>query len=101
MGQPLHPILGATQITPDPAASDPAAAHAVVTAAGMGTRMRATSNLDAAILCTQAKAALTGLGWKPAIAQAAVSAAVAEYGSGLTLERLIFECLQRCPVPKA
>jgi Holliday junction resolvasome RuvABC DNA-binding subunit len=54
--------------------------------------------LDAAILCTQAKAALRGLGWKPAIAQAAVAAAVAE-NARMTLEELIFEALKRCPVP--
>ncbi|TMQ04978.1 MAG: HNH endonuclease [Deltaproteobacteria bacterium] len=58
------------------------------------------ARLDAAILCTQAKAALTGLGWKPAMARAAVEAAVA-HGSEMTLERLIFESLRQCPVPKA
>jgi hypothetical protein len=58
-------------------------------------------NLDAAILRTQAKAALTGLGWKPAIAHAAVAAAAAAQGADVTLERLIFESLRRCPVPKA
>jgi Holliday junction resolvasome RuvABC DNA-binding subunit len=57
------------------------------------------SRLDAAILRTQAKAALTGLGWKPAIANAAVSAAAAAQGTAVTLERLIFESLRRCPVP--
>ncbi|TMQ11813.1 MAG: HNH endonuclease [Deltaproteobacteria bacterium] len=58
------------------------------------------SRLSEAILCTQAKAALTGLGWKPAIAHAAVAAAAAQ-GSDVSLERLIFEALRRCPVPKA
>jgi hypothetical protein len=47
----------------------------------------------------QAKAALTGLGWKRAIAHAAVAAAVAEQGPDVTLERLVFESLRRCPVP--
>lgn len=55
--------------------------------------------LDAAILRTQAKAALTGLGWKPAIAHAAVAAAAEAQGDAATLERLIFEALRRCPTP--
>ncbi|TMQ12627.1 MAG: HNH endonuclease [Deltaproteobacteria bacterium] len=59
-----------------------------------------TRRLDAAILCTQAKAALAGLGWKPALARAAVEAAVAQ-SRAMTLEQLIFESLRRCPVPKA
>jgi hypothetical protein len=58
------------------------------------------SKLDAAILRTQAKAALTGLGWRPAIAHAAVAAAMAQAGE-VTLERLIFESLRRCPVSRA
>jgi hypothetical protein len=62
---------------------------------------RAGSRLDAAILRTQAKAALTTLGWKPAIAHAAVAAAAAAQGTEVTLERLIFESLRRCPVPRA
>jgi len=62
--------------------------------------VRATAKLDAAILRTQAKQALTGLGWKPAVAQTAVAAAVAAQGSDATLERLIFEALRRCPIAK-
>jgi Holliday junction resolvasome RuvABC DNA-binding subunit len=62
--------------------------------------VRATEKLDIAILRTQAKQALTGLGWKPAIAQAAVAAAVAVQGAGATLERVIFEALRRCPIPR-
>jgi hypothetical protein len=64
-------------------------------------RMGGASKLDAAILRTQAKAALTGLGWKPAIAHAAVAAAAEVQGEAVTLERLIFEALRRCPAPKA
>jgi hypothetical protein len=60
-----------------------------------------TTRLDAAILCAQAKAALTGLGWKPAVAHTAVAAAAASQGVDMTLERLIFESLRRCPAPKA
>ncbi|HMG20760.1 MAG TPA: hypothetical protein VK607_05565 [Kofleriaceae bacterium] len=73
------------------------AALATAGSAHVGT----ASRLTATILRTQAKAALTGLGWKPAIANAAVSAAAAAHGSGITLERLIFESLRRCPVPNA
>jgi hypothetical protein len=64
-----------------------------------GTSVRASGarRLDAAILRTQAKAALTGLGWKPAIAHAAVAAAAEVQGEDVTLERLIFEALRRCP----
>jgi Holliday junction resolvasome RuvABC DNA-binding subunit len=72
------------------------------TSAGTGTHVGAASKLDAAILHTQAKAALTGLGWKPAIAHAAIAAAVASaQGAEVTLERLIFESLRRCPAPRA
>jgi hypothetical protein len=59
------------------------------------------SKLDAAVLRAQAKAALTGLGWKPAIANAAVAAAVAALDAEATLESLIFESLRRCPKPRA
>jgi hypothetical protein len=66
-----------------------------------GAEIKTVSKLDAAILCTQARAALTGLGWKPAIARAAVDAAAAALGPEVTLERLIFESLRQCPAPKA
>jgi hypothetical protein len=46
-----------------------------------------------------AKAALVTLGWRPAIAKGAVTAAAATLGSQTTLERLIFEALRRCPRP--
>jgi hypothetical protein len=59
------------------------------------------SKLDAAVLRTQARAALIGLGWKPVIARAAVDAAAAAQGPEMTLERLIFDSLRRCPAPKA
>lgn len=62
---------------------------------------KAVSRLDAAILRTQARAALIGLGWKPAIAHAAVDAVAAAQGMEMSLERLIFESLRRCPTPKA
>jgi hypothetical protein len=56
----------------------------------------APAKLDAAIVRTQAKEALVGLGWKPAIANPAVAAAAAALGAEATLERLIFEALRRC-----
>jgi hypothetical protein len=68
--------------------------------AALGTESKAVTKLDTAILRTQARAALTALGWKPAIARAAVDAAAAAQGPEATLERLIFESLRRCPAPK-
>lgn len=66
-------------------------------AAGVSTG----ADLDAAMAKTQAKAALTSLGWKPAIAGAAVAAAVAALGADVPLEELIVESLRRCPMPRA
>src|SRR5204863_6702360 len=67
-----------------------------------GAHVGAASRLDTAILRTQAKAALTGLGWKPAIACSAIAAALAATdGDAVTLEQLVFESLRRCPVPRA
>jgi hypothetical protein len=74
-----------------------AATSAARTRAHVGT----ASRLDVAIVRTQAKAALIGLGWKPAIAHAAVAAAAAAQGPETALERLIFEALRRCPAPRA
>jgi hypothetical protein len=81
-------------------------AHRAVSGSITGRRgdvahMKASSPLDAAILRTQAKEALVGLGWKPAFAQTAVATALAAASDGLTLERLIFESLRRCAAPKA
>jgi hypothetical protein len=59
-----------------------------------------TSRTSAAVLRTQAKAALIGLGWRPGVAHAAVAAAATQ-GTDMTLERLIFESLRRCPKPTA
>jgi Holliday junction resolvasome RuvABC DNA-binding subunit len=78
-----------------------ASAMSSVAGASAVTSADAISKLDVAVLCTQAKAALTGLGWKPAIAHAAVAAAVATGGADMTLERLILDALRRCPAPKA
>jgi hypothetical protein len=64
-----------------------------------GGHTGAHSKLNATVLRTQSKEALVGLGWKPAIATAAVAAASAAMGTEVTLERLIFEALRRCPRP--
>jgi Holliday junction resolvasome RuvABC DNA-binding subunit len=78
-----------------------AAMPAVRPGTHVGATRKLTSKLDEAIVRTQAKAALTGLGWKPAIAHAAVAAAVAAEGTEIALDRLIIEALRRCPVPRA
>jgi hypothetical protein len=54
-----------------------------------------STRLAMAVLRTQAKDALTRLGWKPTIAQAAVTTASATLGVDVTIERLIFEALRR------
>jgi hypothetical protein len=69
-------------------------------AGSAGAPIWSRSKLDAAILHTQARSVLTGLGWRPALARAAVDAAAAALGVDATVERLIFESLRRCPVPK-
>jgi hypothetical protein len=61
-------------------------------------RARAT-RLDVAELCAEAKVALKQMGWKPAIAQAAVRAAASALGDDATLERVLVEALRRCPRP--
>ncbi|HEX7842145.1 MAG TPA: HNH endonuclease signature motif containing protein [Kofleriaceae bacterium] len=70
-------------------------------AARPGAHVDATSKLDGVIVRTQATAALIGLGCKPAVAHAAVAAAVAAQGTEMALERLIVEALRRCPIPRA
>ncbi|HEX8112705.1 MAG TPA: HNH endonuclease signature motif containing protein [Kofleriaceae bacterium] len=77
------------------------AMDAATPAACLGAHVGAADKLDVAIVRTQAKAALIGLGWKPAIAQAAVAAAAAATGTEMALERFIIEALRRCPVPRA
>jgi len=50
---------------------------------------------------TQARDALVGLGWKIAIAGAAVDAAYAQVGSEVSIPTLIREALRRCPKPSS
>jgi len=59
------------------------------------------STLDAAVLRVQGKQALVGLGWKPAIAEPAVSAALAALGPAVRVEQLIAEALRRCQRPSS
>jgi hypothetical protein len=66
-----------------------------------GAGSRGASKFSEAALCVQAKTALATMGWKPAIARAAVDAAIAAHGGDLPLDRLVIESLRRCPVPKA
>jgi hypothetical protein len=95
--------VGVTNMAGSSTTVDPHVGAADVTTpiANVHAHVGVASKLDAALLHTQAKAALTGLGWKPAIAHAAVAAAAAVQGAEVTLERLIFESLRRCPAPKA
>jgi hypothetical protein len=62
-----------------------------------GIHEQPSTRLDAAILRAQSKEALVGLGWKPAIATAAVASAWATVGPQASLEQLIFEALRSCP----
>jgi hypothetical protein len=57
------------------------------------------AKIEDAMACTQAKAALIQLGWRPAIASAAVKSAVQVIGNRgeIELEKLIVEALRRCP----
>jgi hypothetical protein len=71
--------------------------HASPTSAHVGAAPSSPTALDAAILRTEAKRALIGLGWKPSVAAAAVAAAAASPGACATLEQLIVEALRRCP----
>jgi hypothetical protein len=56
-----------------------------------------STKLDATTSCMQARDALVGLGWKPAIARAAVDEAWSHVGPNAALELLIREALRRCP----
>ena len=57
------------------------------------------SRLDEAIVRTQARDALVGLGWKPHIARAAVDEAMSHVGRDSTVEEVIRDALRRCPRP--
>lgn len=63
-----------------------------------GADVGATITSVSSVFPSQAKAALVSLGWKPAIACAAVDGACADLTTP-TLEALIREALRRCPKP--
>jgi hypothetical protein len=95
---------GRAHVGVEPSKRAPASggAHVSVAAEHLGHRdmhADAPSKLDVVVVRTQAKEALIGLGWKSAIAQAAVVAASASLGAQAALEPLIFEALRRCPQP--
>jgi len=100
---PAIPVTGAHLGAPANTRADAPAIP--VTGARVGApanaHAAAPAKLDAAILRTQAKEALIGLGWKPAVAAAAVAAAAATLGAAGTLEQWIREALRRCPRPVA
>ena len=48
---------------------------------------------------TQARDALVGLGWKPAIARATVEEAIMHVDSAAPIDIVIREALRRCPKP--
>jgi hypothetical protein len=56
------------------------------------------TRLDAAIMRAQTHDALVGLGWKAAIARAAVESAASRVGREATLDAWIREALRQCPV---
>jgi hypothetical protein len=76
------------------------ASSRVESVASVGSEAAAQSRYDMAVLRVQSKQVLVGMGWKAAVAEAAVDAAVTAVGPVVPLERLIFEALRRCPRPK-
>jgi hypothetical protein len=64
-----------------------------------GTKPGQAARFGDAVMRTQARDALVGLGWKPGIARAAVDEASAHVGIDVPIERLIQEALRRCPKP--
>jgi Holliday junction resolvase RuvA-like protein len=89
-----HVPVAHAQVAHAPVAHAPVA-HPIVRVSV--DRVPMTRKLDEAIMVTQARDALVALGWKPAIARAAVDEARAHVGAAL--EDLIREALRRCPIP--
>jgi len=98
---PGIPVTGAHMGAPGSGYSDAPAIPVISARVDARAAAAAPGKLDAAIFRTQAKAALIALGWKPAIATAAVAAAAAGLGPGATIEQWIREALRRCPRPVA
>jgi hypothetical protein len=59
------------------------------------------SKLDDVIVRTEARDALVGMGWKLAIARAAVDAAASHVGRDAPLDVWVREALRRCPMPRS
>lgn len=55
--------------------------------------------LRAAVCREEVKSALLGLGWKPAVARAALAGALAALEMNATFDQLLREALRRCPRP--
>jgi hypothetical protein len=68
---------------------------------GDGKRVDASNaqRLDLSIVRAQAKDALVGLGWSPAISRAAIDAAISALGTAAELRAVIREALRQCPKP--
>jgi hypothetical protein len=85
----------------DDASIEPSVPAASIAQAAAPTAGGSSTKLEDAIMRTQARDALVGLGWKPHIARAAVDEAVATCGSNTSLEVLIRESLRRCPLTRS
>lgn len=59
------------------------------------------SDLAGIVIRTQARDALVGLGWKPAIARTAVDETIAHVAPSAPLDVVIREALRRCPRPRS
>jgi HNH endonuclease/Domain of unknown function (DUF222)/RuvA, C-terminal domain len=60
-----------------------------------------SAKLDDAVARVEARAALVGMGWKPAIARAALDAAASHVGRDAPLEVWVREALRHCPLPRS
>jgi hypothetical protein len=59
------------------------------------------SRLDDAILRTQTREALVGMGWKSAIARDAVEVAASRVGRDAPLDAWVREALRQCPIRRS
>jgi len=59
-----------------------------------------SSSLDHAIARVEARTALVTMGWKPAIARAALDAAASHVGPDAPLEVWVRTALRHCPLPR-
>jgi Holliday junction resolvase RuvA-like protein len=59
-----------------------------------------SSKLDGAVARVEARTALVGMGWKPAIARTALDAAASHVGPDAPLEVWVREALRHCPLPR-